>query len=178
MCPPAAVDYLEQFGVRTTAQPATPACDGNRPQDPQDTAYQISASDYSGIDGDILLGDSFPSDWCMLSTVNCNPSQAGTLMYYEDGNGFGYSMDVSDGQLTFAMRDGVYTAPGELCDNNWNQFSVCYDGGTLVMTKDCGSAVVMGRPSDPGLSTTTGTLNIFTNTSSSNEFSVSASTGS
>ena len=167
------VDFLTEFGVRTTAQTATPACDGNRPQPPQDTAFQISASDYTSIDGDILLGDDFPEQWCMLSSVNCNPSQAGTLMYYEDGSGFGYSMDISGGQLTFLMRDGVYTAPGQLCDNSWNQFSVCYDGGTLVMTKDCANAVVMGRPSDPGLSTVTGTLTIFNNGSSSTDYSVS-----
>lgn len=169
------VDYLSDFGVRTTASAATPACPNRPPGSPPDTAYQIDAGDYSSIDGDVLLGDTFPSEWCMLSAVNCDPTEAGTLLYYEDATGFGYSMDVSGGQLTFAMRDETFPASGQLCDNTWNQFSVCYDGGTLIMTTDCGDAVVMGRPSDPSLSTTTGTLTIFTNGSSATEYSVSES---
>ena len=168
---PNAVDFLEQFGVRTTATSVSGACT-NRPDPPQDEAYQISASDYSSIDGDILLGNSFPSAWCMLATVNCNPSDAGTLMYYEDGDGFGYSMDISGGQLTFNMRDGVYSGGEQLCNNTWNQFSVCYDGGVLVMTKDCANPVVIGRPSSPDLSTLTGTLTIFRGGNTS-QFSVS-----
>ena len=169
-CRAIAVDFLEQFGVKTTASPATPAC-ASRPSDPQDTAFQIAASDYGSIDGDILLGDTFPSAWCMLASVNCGSSQAGTLMYYEDGEGFGYSMDISDGQLTFSMRDETFPVSQEFCDGNWNQFSVCYDGGSLVWSRNCVDAEVLGHPSDPGLSTTTGTLTIFTN--GSNEYSVS-----
>ena len=158
--------------MRTSATAATPACT-NRPQPPQDTAFQISASDYGPIDGDVLLGNSYPSEWCQLASVNCDPSQAGILMYYEDGNGFGYSMDISDGRLTFNMRGGTYSEAEQLCDNTWNQFSVCYNGGQLVMTTDCTNPKLLGRPSDPGLSTTTGTLTIFTNGTTSSEFSVS-----
>ena len=161
------------FGVRTNAPPATPACPTRPPGSPPDSAFQITASDYSSIDGDILLGDTFPSEWCMLAAVNCDPSQAGTLMYYEDGDGFGYSMDISNGQLAFGMRGTTYSASGELCDNNWNQFSVCYNGGALVMSRDCGTAQVLGRPSSPDLSTTTGSLTIFSNSSGGNAFSVS-----
>ena len=161
------------FGVRTNAPSATPACPTRPPGSTPDTAFQITASDYGSIDGDILLGDDFPSNWCMLSSVNCDPSQAGTLMYYEDGDGFGYSMDISNGQLTFGMRGGSYSSPGQLCDNSWNQFSVCYDGGSLVMTTDCGTPQLLGRPSNPELSTTTGSLTIFSNSSGGSAFSVS-----
>lgn len=155
----------------TVASSATPACPTRPPGSPADAAYQITASDYSDIDGDILLGDDFPDEWCMLAAVNCDPSEAGTLMYYEDGTGFGYSMDISDGRITFGLRGETFSLTEQLCDNTWNQFSVCYDGGALVTTKDCTNARLMGRPSDPGLSTTTGSLTIFTN--GSNDYSVS-----
>ena len=167
------VDYLSAFGVRTNAPAATPACPTRPPGSPEDTAFQITASDYGPIDGDILLGDDFPSEWCMLGAVNCDSSQAGTLMYYEDGDGFGYSMDISGGQLTFGMRGSSYSTSADLCDNNWNQFSVCYDGGALIMTQDCANAVLLGRPSDPKLSTTSGSLNIFSNSTGGSAFSVS-----
>jgi len=157
--------------VRTSATSATPACT-NRPEPPQDTAFQITASDYTAIDGDVLLGNSFPSEWCMLAAVNCDPSQAGTLLYYTDDEGFGYSMDISNGRLTFNMRDESFSEAEQLCDNTWNQFSVCYNGGQLVMTTDCTNPKLLGRPSDPGLATVGGSLNIFTNTSGS-EYSVS-----
>ena len=157
----------------TTAPSATPACPTRPPGSPPDAAYQITASDYSAIDGDVLLGDDFPSEWCMLAAVNCASSEGGTLMYYEDSNGLGYRMDISDGRITFDMRSATYSLSEQLCDNSWNQFSVCFDGGALVYTKDCTNARLMGRPADPELSTTTGSLTIFTNGSSSDEFSVS-----
>ena len=169
-CHAIAVDFLEQFGVKATASPVTPAC-ASRPSDPQDTAFQIVASDYAPIDIDVLLDGNFPEKWCMLASVNCDSRQAGTLIYYEDSDGFGYSMDISNGKLTFAMRNETYSATEQLCDGNWNQFSVCYDGETLIMSRNCANSIVLGHPSDPGLSTTTGTMTIFT--SGSNDFSVS-----
>lgn len=168
------VDFLSMFGVRTNAPAATPACPTRPPDTPADTAFQITASDYSSIDGDILLGDDYPSNWCMLASVNCDPSQAGTLMYYEDGDGFGYSMDISSGELTFRMRGQTYSVSQQLCDNSWNQFSVCYDGGSLVTSTDCQSLTLMGSPSNPKLSTTSGSLTIFSNGSSGSAFSVSS----
>ena len=156
--------------MKTTASPATPAC-ASRPSDPQDTAFQIVASDYAPIDADVLLDDNFPEKWCMLASVNCDSTQAGTLIYYEDGNGFGYSMDISSGKLTFAMRGETYSASEQLCDGNWNQLSVCYDGGTLIMSRNCLNSIILGHPSHPELSTINGTVTIFT--SGSNDFSVS-----
>ena len=169
-CHAIAVDFLEQFGVKVTASLATPAC-ASRPSDPQDTAFQIVASDYVPINADVLLGDDFPGKWCMLASVNCNSTQAGTLIYYKDYDGFGYSMDISSGKLTFAMRNETYSASEQLCDGNWNQFSVCYDGGTLIMSRNCVNNIILGLPSNPDLSAINGTLTIFTN--GSNDFSVS-----
>lgn len=151
----------------TVASSATSSC----PIRPTDVAYQITASDYSDIDGDILLGNYFPKEWCLLAAVNCDPSEAGTLLYYEDNSGFGFSMDISGSQLTFRMRQATFSNSLQLCDNKWNQFSICYGNGALVMTKDCANAQLLGRPSDPMLSTITGGLTIFTN--GSNDFSVS-----
>ena len=169
-CHAIAVDFLEQFGVKATASPATPAC-ASRPSDPQDTAFQILASDYAPIDADVLLDGNFPEKWCMLASVNCDSTQAGTLIYYEDRDGFGYSMDISSGKLTFAMRGRRYSATEQFCDGNWNQFSVCYDGGALIMSRNCRNSILLGLLSDPGLSTINGTVAIFT--SGSNDFSVS-----
>ena len=156
--------------MRADAPQVAPAC-ASRPQDPQDTAYGITASDYDSIAGADLLGNSFPTSWCMLATVRCNASQAGHLLYYEDDEGFGFSMDISGGQLSFNLRDGNFSEAIQLCDNTWNQFSVCYNGGTLIMTTDCTDAVVLGRPSDPSLSTTDGELTIFSRGTS--DYSVS-----
>ena len=165
------VDFLHEFGVRTTTQPATSACDGYRASD-MDVAYQISPTDYSTIDGDILLGDSFPVVWCLLASINCSPSEAGTLLYYKDYKGLGFRMSVLYGQLTFDMRNKTFSRPLQLCDNRWNQFSVCYDGETLTMSKDCTNIHILGQPSDPRFSTHTGELTLFINGSRTEEFSV------
>ena len=157
--------------MRTTAHPATTACDGYRSRD-MDTAYQISPSDYSAIDGDILLGDSFPVEWCLLASINCNPLEAGTLLYYEDHKGLGFRMSVLYGRLTFDMRNETFSRPLQLCDNRWNQFSICYDGEMLTMSKDCTNIHILGQPSDPRFCTHTGTLHIFTNGSEAEEFTV------
>lgn len=168
-----AVDYLEQFGVRASAPAAPPACD-SRPEGLQDTAFQIDASSYGAIDGVSLLGDNFPSQWCMLASVNCDPSQAGMLMYYEDDKGFGFSMGVSpDGEVRFNLRGHTFSRTEQFCDNTWKQFSVCYDGGTLVLVKNCTEAETLGRPTDPGLETTNGFLTIFANGSGDMDYSVS-----
>ena len=164
------VDFLTEYGVRADAPQVIPACP-SRPQGPQDIAYSITASDYDSIAGADLLGNSFPSSWCILATVKCNVSQAGHLLYYEDDKGFGFSMDISGGRLSFNLRDGNFSEAKQLCDNAWNQFSVCYNGGTLVMTTDCTDAVILGRSGDPSLSTSDGELTIFTHGTS--DYSVS-----
>ena len=171
------VNFLTAFDVDSISPAAIPACGpdtvprppGSRP----DTAFQITASDYSPTDGDVLLGDDFPSQWCMLASVNCDPSQAGTLLYYEDGDGFGFGMDISNGQCTFDLRSESFSTSVQLCDNTWNQFSVCYNGGSLAFSQDCVNPRLLGRPADPQLSTTTGTLTIFRNSSGGNDYDVS-----
>ena len=171
------VDFLSTFGVRTDAPSATPACDPltnpRPPGSPPDTAFQISGSTYDPIDGDVLLGETFPSQWCMLASVNCIPSQAGTLMAYEDGDGLGFAMDISNGQFEFDLRGSPFSTSVQLCDDTWNQFSVCYNGGSLVFSQDCGDLQLIGQPADPELSTTTGSLTIFRNSSLGNEYEVS-----
>ena len=137
-----------------------------------DAAYHISPSDYYAIDGDILLGDSFPVEWCLLASINCNPSEAGTLLYYKGNKGLGFRMSVIHARLTLEIRNETFSRPLQLCDNRWNQFSICYDGETLTMSKDCTNIRILGQPSDPRLRTHMGRLTLFTNGSGAEEFTV------
>ena len=164
------VDFLDVYNVRTTASSATPACP-TRPGGPADEAF-VASNSYGAIDGDVLLGNAFPSEWCMLASVNCGNNQAGQLLYYEDNN-FGFGLRLNEDSVTFDMRDASWTESVDYCTDSWNQLSVCYDGGQLVLHTDCVNSVAFGRPSDPGLQTVGGSLTIFANGTGDNEYTVS-----
>jgi len=162
------VDFLESFEVRTLATAATPACTR-----PGEEAF-VADSSYAPIDGDVLLGDSFPSEWCMLASVNCDDTQAGQLLYYTDNRGYGFGLSVNADSVTFDMRDQSWTQSDvDVCTGSWNQFSVCYDGGQLVLHTDCTDSVLLARPTDPEFETVGGSLWIFANsTDGDNEYTV------
>jgi len=161
---------LDVFTVKASAPTVTGACDP-RVGGTTDEAYTASAS-YGAIDGDVLLGDSFPSEWCLLASVNCDDAEAGQLLYYEDDR-YGFGLSLNEDSVTFDMRDQSYTQDVDYCNGNWNQFSVCYDGGQLILTTDCDAAVALALPTDPGFETIGGSLTIFNNGSGENEYTVS-----
>lgn len=161
------VDFLDVYEVRTLATAATPACSR-----PGEEAF-VADNSYNAIDGDVLLGDNFPSEWCMLASVNCDDTQAGQLLNYEDSEGYGFGLSVNADSVTFGMRDESWTQSDvDVCTGSWNQFSVCYDGGQLVLHSDCTDSVLLARPTDPGLGTVGGSLMIFANSSGDNEYTV------
>jgi len=165
------VDFLTDFNVRGTADPAEPACD---PARDGEAAYQVDAGAYSAIDGDVLLGESFPTEWCMLASVNCDDSQAGQLLYYENADSeLEFGLRLTEDGVIFDVGDESYSSVTEdYCDGTWNQFSVCYDGGRIVLHTDCTRSVVLRSIPDPGFQTIGSSLRIFSNDSGENEYSV------